>query len=185
MNIFLELHPQQLNTINSSFSVTASFRYPFSGLSTATKYFFPTQLVAMLTSYTCCKYLYFFYLVFHLGHIWSYGKETKRIFIQRKTDLSDINKFVLEFGQREFKNQDNAELDPIQYYRRFMNNKLLDKIVDESNKEAIKNNPSIPLNLTRNELENFWGILYVMSSLKMPSTKFCQSSELIITILPA
>ena len=54
-----------------------------------------------------------------------------------------------------------------------MDNKLLDKIVDESNKEAIKNNPSIPLNLTRNELENFWGILYVMSSLKMPSTKFC------------
>ena len=52
-----------------------------------------------------------------------------------------------------------------------MNNELLDKIVDESNKYAIQTNLSSPLNLTRNELEQFLGILYVMSLVKMPSTQ--------------
>ena len=58
-----------------------------------------------------------------------------------------------------------------------MSNELLDKIVDESNKYPIQSNPSSPLNLTRNELEQFFGILYVMSLVKMPSTRLCWSSE--------
>ena len=58
-----------------------------------------------------------------------------------------------------------------------MNNELLDKIVDESNKYAIQTNPRSPLNLTRNELEQVFGILYVMSLVKMPSTRLYWSTE--------
>ena len=65
----------------------------------------------------------------------------------RKRDPSEANKVVLEFTQGESRNKDNAEFEPIEYYRRFMNNELLDKIVNESNKNAIQTN------LTRNELE--------------------------------
>ena len=95
------------------------------------------QKVVVLICYTCYKYLYFSCL----GHNQSSGKEAKRRFIWRKRDPSDVNKIVLEFTQSESRNQDNAELDPIEYYRRFMSNELLDKIVDESNKYAIQSNP--------------------------------------------
>ena len=47
----------------------------------------------------------------------------------------------------ESRNQANAEFEPIEFYKRFINNGLLDKIVDESNKYAIQTNPSIPLNI--------------------------------------
>ena len=92
-------------------------------------------------------------------------------------DPSEVNKVILELAQGEFRNQDNGELNPIEYYKKFMNNKLLHKIVDESNKYAIQSNPSSPLNLNRNELEQFCGILYVMSLVKMLSTKLHWSSE--------
>ena len=54
---------------------------------------------------------------------------------------------MLEFAQGESRNQANAEFEPIEFYKRFINNGLLDKIVDESNKYAIQTNPSIPLNI--------------------------------------
>ena len=101
----------------------------------------------------------------------------KRRLIWRKRDPSGVNKVVLEFTQGESRNQDNAEFEPIEFYKRLMNNELLDKIVDESNKYAIQTNPSSPLNLTRNELEQFFGILYVMSLVKMPSTRLYWSTE--------
>ena len=107
----------------------------------------PNQKVVVLICYIYYKSLYFSCL----GHIQSSGKEMKRRFIWRKRDPSEVNKVVLEFTQSEFRNQDNAELDRIEYYNRFMSNELLDKIVDESNKYAIQSNPSSPLNLNRNE----------------------------------
>ena len=135
------------------------------------------QIVVVLICYTYYKSLYFFCFLFHLGHIQSSGKEVKRRLIWRKRDPSEVNKVVLEFAQGESRNQDNAEFEPIEFYKRFMNNDLLDKIVDESNKYVIQTNPGSPLNLTRNELEQFFGILYVMSLVKMPSTRSYWSTE--------
>ena len=71
----------------------------------------------------------------------------KRRLIWRKRDPSEVNRVVLEFTQGESRNQDNAEFEPIEFYKRLLNNELLDKIVDESNKYAIQTNPSIPLNI--------------------------------------
>ena len=134
------------------------------------------QKVVVIICYICYKSLYFSSFLFHLVHTQLSGKETKRRFIWRKRDPSEFNKVVLKFIF-EFRNQDNAELDPMGHYKRFMNNELLDKIADESNKYAIQSNPSSLLNITRNELEQFFGILYVMSLVNMPSTRLYWSSE--------
>ena len=90
--------------------------------------------------------------------------------IWRKRDPSEVNKVVLEFTQGKSRNKDNAEFEPIEFYKRLKNNELLDNIVDESNKYAMQTNLSSPLNLTRNELGQFFGILYEMILVKMPST---------------
>ena len=131
----------------------------------------------VIICYTCYKSLYLFCFLFYLGHIQSSGKEVKRRLIWRKKDPSEVNKVVLEFTQGESRNQDNAEFEPIEFYKRLMNNELLDKIMDESNKYDIQTNLSSPLNLTINELEQFFGILYVMSLVKMPSTRLYWSTE--------
>ena len=101
----------------------------------------------------------------------------KRRLIWRKRDPSEVNRVVLEFTQGESRNQDNAEFEPIEFYKRLMNNELLDKIMDESNKYDIQTNLSSPLSLTINELEQFFGILYVMSLVRMPSTRLYWSTE--------
>ena len=45
------------------------------------------------------------------------------------------------------------------------------RIVDESNKYALQVDITKPLNLTQSELEQFIGILLLMSIVKMPSTR--------------
>ena len=123
----------------------------------------------VIICYTCYKSLYFFCFLFYLGHIQSSGKEVKRL-IWGKRDPSEVNKVVLEFTQGKSRNKDNAEFEPTEFYKRLKNNELLDNIVDESNKYAMQTNLSSPLNLTRNELGQFFGILYEMILVKMPST---------------
>ena len=72
-------------------------------------------------------------------------------------DPSEVNKVIVELAQGELRKQDNGEPNPIEYYKKLMNNKLLHKIVYDSNKYAIQSNPSSPLNLNRNELEQLCG----------------------------
>ena len=45
------------------------------------------------------------------------------------------------------------------------------RIVDESNKYALQVDITKPLNLTQSELEQFIGILFLMSTVKMPNTR--------------
>ena len=45
------------------------------------------------------------------------------------------------------------------------------RIVDKSNKYALQVDITKPLNLTQSELEQFIGILLLMSIVKMPSTR--------------
>ena len=60
----------------------------------------------------------------------------KRRFMWKKEYSQEVNKVALEFTPGEFWNQYNVERDPIEFYKRFNNNELLEKIVDESNKYA-------------------------------------------------
>ena len=48
---------------------------------------------------------------------------------------------------------------------------MLDKTVEESNEHTIQRNPDNPLRLTNSELEQFISILFVMSLVKMPSSR--------------
>ena len=57
------------------------------------------------------------------------------------------------------------------------NNELLEKIVNESNKYAVYSDLSSPLNLTWNELKQFFGILYLISLVKMLSTRLYWSPD--------
>lgn len=68
-------------------------------------------------------------------------------------------------------------LEPIEYVRKFLTDEMLQHICDESNKYAVQNNPDRPLVLDKDELEQFIGILYMISIVKMPSTRLYWSQE--------
>ena len=61
--------------------------------------------------------------------------------------------------------------EPINYFRDFFDNEILEHIVEQSNIYAIQRNPNKPLNLDRNELEQFIGTLFVMSLTKITNTR--------------
>lgn len=59
----------------------------------------------------------------------------------------------------------------------FFYNSILYVIVEESNESAIQVNPPAPLKLTGDNLEQFIGILYTTSMVKMTSTRLYWSKE--------
>ena len=61
--------------------------------------------------------------------------------------------------------------EPIDYFRDIFSDKLIARIVCESNIYACQIDVNKPLTLTSEELEQFIGILFVMSIVKMPSTR--------------
>ena len=77
----------------------------------------------------------------------------------------------MNFEETQGDEESLADLEPIDFYQKFFDNSILDVIVEESNKYAIQVNPAAPLKLTRDELEQFIGILYATSLVKMPSTR--------------
>ena len=60
--------------------------------------------------------------------------------------------------------------EPIDNVRDIFTDKLLMQIVDESNKYVLQVDITKPLNFTQSELEQFVGILLLMSVVIMPST---------------
>ena len=61
--------------------------------------------------------------------------------------------------------------EPIDYFRDIFGDELIVHIVSESNNYALQIDVNKPLNLTCEELEQFIGILFVMSIVKMPCTR--------------
>lgn len=61
-------------------------------------------------------------------------------------------------------------LSPLQYFRKFFSEDILEVIVEESNLYAIQWDPNNPLNLTTNELEQFLGTVVYMSLFGLPAT---------------
>ena len=83
----------------------------------------------------------------------------------------------MDFEETQGDEESLADLEPIDFYQKFLDNSILDVIVEEPNKYAIQVNPAAPLKLTRDELEQFIGILYATSLVKMPSTRLYWSKE--------
>ena len=61
--------------------------------------------------------------------------------------------------------------EPIDYFRDIINDELIARIVEASNTYAAQVDIDKPLNLTSDELEQFIGILFLMSVVKMPNTR--------------
>ena len=61
--------------------------------------------------------------------------------------------------------------EPIEYFRDIRTDEFLFKMVEESNKYALQIDITKPLNLLKAELEQFIGILFLMLTVKMPSTQ--------------
>lgn len=59
---------------------------------------------------------------------------------------------------------------PLQYFRKFFSEDILEVIVEESNLYAIQWDPNKPLNLTTSELEQFLGTVVYMSLFGLPAT---------------
>ena len=96
-----------------------------------------------------------------------YGNE-KILTLKRKRNLQFVD------GSQQ---EDNIVIhEPTEYFSKFLDQSMLDKIVEELNKYAIQKNPD---KLTNSELEQFIGILYVMSLVKIPSSRMYWSKEFI------
>ena len=65
-----------------------------------------------------------------------------------------------------------AILSPIDYFRSFFDNVILDHIVNQSNIYAIQTDPSKPLNLAKYEFEKFLGVVMLMSITVLPRTRY-------------
>ena len=60
---------------------------------------------------------------------------------------------------------------PMEYFRSIVDDELLEKIVYESNLYAVQQDSNKPLCLSKDELEQFLGINFLMSIVKMPRTR--------------
>ncbi|XP_057685429.1 piggyBac transposable element-derived protein 3-like isoform X7 [Corythoichthys intestinalis] len=75
----------------------------------------------------------------------------------------------------------NSTRLPIQYFRDFFDDELLDKIVEQSNLYCTQQNPNHALKLDRSELEQFLGCVLFMSIFDLPRSRMYWSR---ITRLP-
>ena len=64
----------------------------------------------------------------------------------------------------------NEFSEPIAFFQYFSTDEILQLISGESNKYAIQISPNKPLLLTKDELEQFIGILFMMSIVEISST---------------
>ena len=90
---------------------------------------------------------------------------------------SGVQRKDFVFTGKIYENDDSFILEPIDYCSNIIDEHILDLIVEESNKYSIQKNPAKPLAIDQKELEQFIGILYVTSLVKMPSTRLYWNSE--------
>ena len=67
--------------------------------------------------------------------------------------------------------EDIAEMSPMDYFKSFMSDALLDKICEQSNMYSIQKDINKPLGLQREELEQWLGIAMQMSLTKLSNTR--------------
>ena len=67
--------------------------------------------------------------------------------------------------------------DPTEYVKQFLTDELLDYITDQSNLYSVQVNPNKSLQLSRNELSNFIGMVMAMSVYGLPATRMYWGGE--------
>lgn len=108
------------------------------------------------------------------------GQRAVRRTIWKSKQPKDVESLEKEFlGQVHI--SDGSVKSPIEYFEELFDNNMKEWIVEESNKFAIQNDPNKPLSLTKNELEQFMGMLFTMSIVKLPRARLYWSSYLRIS----
>lgn len=98
----------------------------------------------------------------------------QRLNRQPKPKWSSVSSAVSErnFAVWEGEELEHREVNmPVDYFRYFFDENILDHLVLQSNLYSVQNNPNKPLNITRNELEQFFGICMVMSIFGLPRSR--------------
>ena len=78
--------------------------------------------------------------------------------------------FIFESSNSEDREDLQHQL-PIEYFRRFFDNAILNLIVNQSNLYGVQKDSNKPLNLNQNELEQWLGLCLYFSIFKISSTK--------------
>ena len=60
--------------------------------------------------------------------------------------------------------------EPIDYFQDIISDEVIMRFIEESNRYAAQVDTDKPLSLTSDELEQFIGILFLMSVVRMPAT---------------
>ena len=89
--------------------------------------------------------------------------------VWRKKDSKKVQRKDFVFTGKIYENEYGSILEPIDYYSCIIDVYILNLIFEESNKYSLQNNPAKPLAIDQKELEQFIGILYVTSLVKMPN----------------
>ena len=98
----------------------------------------------------------------------------KRSIVWKRKDAGTAEKRNLQFIDGSHQEDNIVIHKPTEHFaNKLLDQSMLDKIVEELNKYAIQKSPNKPLRLTNSELEQFIGILYVLSLVKMPSSRVC------------
>ena len=74
---------------------------------------------------------------------------------------------------------DHSIFPPIIYVRRFLDDDLLDLIVEMSNLYSVQKDPSKPLSTNKKEIEQWIGLCYFFSLIKISNTRLYWSTDLI------
>ena len=125
-----------------------------------------------LLSWNC--YIYG-YVIFVISATKLHSK--KRALVWRKKESKEVQRKDFAFTRKIYENDDGSILEPIDYYRNIIDEHILNLIVEESNKNSILKNPAKTLAIDQKELEQFIGILYATSLVKMPSTRLYWNIE--------
>ena len=99
------------------------------------------------------------------------SKKTKKQALQWKTanPADIILKDILLTGSPPIGSLPLQE--PIDYFQDIISDEVTMRIVEESNRYAAQVDTNKPLSLTSDELEQFIGILFLMSVVRMPATR--------------
>ena len=97
----------------------------------------------------------------------------KRSIVWKRKDAGTVEKRNLQFVDGSQQEGNIVIHEPTEHFLKLIDQSMLDKIVEELSKYAIQKSPDKPLRLTNSELEQFIGILYVLSLVKMPSSRVC------------
>ncbi|KAG0724575.1 hypothetical protein GWK47_040340 [Chionoecetes opilio] len=99
------------------------------------------------------------------------SKPSRRVLWTKKTDSSPSS--IPEFTPSDVEASNSSDSDtylgnPVWYFKKFFTPDFLDKIVHQSNLYATQKNVNKPLNLSREELEQWLGLLIHFSIIRTP-----------------